>query len=390
MAGYIMTFDSLDSLYESARKGIYSTKITIPSNQLWHPTTESTVADYATMKEGDNIFFFKNRKIYGVGEMKNIVGDCKFLNFPEANTPEATIFTSVKNEVLNSKGKWKNGERELRWICTFKPSPYFFKNAVDMDAVLMSNPTAFKMLRAFQQLSFIKIDDIENQALKDIIFKVNEENIIRKNKAEVFENLSQKTHAEIRNKAETGRYTFGIKEFLDNSALPDKTFRRETTLELALLHQLSSKDKGTINIFGDWDYISHQVVASPFKPIIWMDKMDIFGYRYIDGYKPTISKFMAMELKKKDAEIEDVNQVLKYVDWIKNEYSYGDYSMVSAFLVASNFPNEVIMYIKENGSRRYTTNLRDDRVSEEWRDIKLVKYSYNSTLKKVEFEIIPY
>ena len=299
MAGYIMTFDSLDSLYDSAKRGIYSTKITIPTNGLWHSTTESTVADYATMKEGDNIYFFKNRKIYGVGELRNIGEDCKFLNFPESNIPEPTKFATVKKHLLNSKGKWKSREKELRWICTFIPSPYFFHKAVDMDAVLMSNPTAFKMLRAFQQLSFIKIDDYENQALKDIIFKVNEEYIVSKHEEGVFENLSQKTHEEINKKIETGNYSFGVKEFLENSVLPDKSFRRETTLELAILHQLSSKEEGTINIFGNWDYLSHQVVASPFKPIIWMDKMDIFGYRYINGYKPTVSRFMAMELKKR-------------------------------------------------------------------------------------------
>ncbi|WBL16883.1 hypothetical protein [Sutcliffiella sp. NC1] len=390
MAGYIMTFDTLDSLFESAKNGIYSTKITIPSNRLWRPTVESTVADYATMKEGDNIYFFKNRKIYGVGELTNIREDCKFLNFPEANSPIPTKYSTVKNEVLNSKGAWKSGEQELRWLCTFKPSPYFFKKPVDMDAVLMSNPSAFKMLRAFERLSFIKIDDHENQALKDIIFKVNEESIINKNTNATFENLTSKIHDDIKEKIDNGKYSFRVKEFLENSARANNLFRRETTLELALLHQLSSNDKETSNIFGKWDYISHQVVASPFKPIIWMDKMDIFGYRYIEGYKPTISKFMAMELKKEDAEIKDVNQVLKYVDWIKSEYSFGDYSMVCAFLVAANFPDEVVKYIKENGSRRYTTNLRDDRFSEEWKDIKLVKYLYNPNLEKVEFEIIPY
>ena len=36
-----------------------------------------------------------------------------------------------------------------------------------MDDVLASNPSQFRMLRAFWKLSFIKIDDDENQALID-------------------------------------------------------------------------------------------------------------------------------------------------------------------------------------------------------------------------------
>jgi hypothetical protein len=46
-----------------------------------------------------------------------------------------------------------------------------------MDDVLASNPDAFKMLRVLWKLSFIKIDDVENKALYDIILKSNENEI---------------------------------------------------------------------------------------------------------------------------------------------------------------------------------------------------------------------
>ena len=68
-------------------------------------------------------------------------------------------------------------------------------------------------------------------------------------------------------------------------------------LEAAVVDTLAT-NKNTV--LGEWDYISHQVIASPFKPIDYMDKIDVFGYRYIKGYK-TKSKFLIIELKKDNA-----------------------------------------------------------------------------------------
>ena len=47
-------------------------------------------------------------------------------------------------------------------------------------------------------------------------------------------------------------------------------------IEAGLIHQLSINDPHTCDLFGEWDYLSHQVIASPFKPIDYMDKMDLF------------------------------------------------------------------------------------------------------------------
>ena len=51
-----------------------------------------------------------------------------------------------------------------------------------------------------------------------------------------------------------------------------------------------------------------------------MDKMDIFGYRYIKGYN-TVSKYMTIEIKKDLADVSVIDQIMKYVDWIQSEYS---------------------------------------------------------------------
>lgn len=46
-----------------------------------------------------------------------------------------------------------------------------------MDDVLSSDPDAFKMLRVFHQRSFIKLDDVENRALKSFIIQRNEQDL---------------------------------------------------------------------------------------------------------------------------------------------------------------------------------------------------------------------
>src|SRR5213593_2912254 len=85
MAGYIFSLDSLDSLHRYTTNGVYGTKLSAPSHS-WVAHHEGTFADYATMRAGDNIYFFIQRKIYGIGKLVNVGSDCKFFNFPEPAT----------------------------------------------------------------------------------------------------------------------------------------------------------------------------------------------------------------------------------------------------------------------------------------------------------------
>lgn len=136
--------------------------------------------------------------------------------------------------------------------------------------------------------------------------------------------------------------------------------------------------------FGKWDYISHQVVASPFKAIQYMDKMDIFGYKYIEGYN-TISKYIVIEIKIDSAENDVVDQIMKYVDWIQTDYAYGDYSMIEAYIVAKDFSEEFIKY-KNNKCIRYFSKGHRPTLSYTWDFVKLVKYTYENG--KLQYELI--
>lgn len=372
MAGYIFTLDSIDSLNELVKNGVYSTNLNVPLKNIWRAHHEGTFADYLSMSEGDSVYFFISRKIYGVGKLININGDCKHLNFPGADIPVTESFSKLKAKMILNKTSFNLGNR---FLCTFENAPYFFQNGIDMDDVLASNPQAFKMLRVLWKLSFIKIDDNENKALNDIILKSNENEItIPQN---VF-SRSNKLHNRIQSIINED-YRVSTKNILALAA--NKTIiGHEMAIEAGIIDYIKNNPNG---IFGKWDYLSHQVVASPFKPVDYMDKMDVFGYRFIPSFS-TISKYLTIEIKKDIADKEVINQLMKYVDWINQEYSFGDYSMIEAFVVAQDFPQEVIKLKKEAGQRTFVKGRRP-AVTKHWENLRLIKYLFNENTTELEF-----
>lgn len=394
MAGYIMTLGKPSSkkipittpLENCVRLGVYSTNINPNKNHpdKWGNTHEATLSDYATMKEGDNIYFFIDRKIYGIGTLKNIGCDCKFNNFPLASEAPEKDYLQIRSDLLVDFGI---NSPKNRWLCTFEPTPHFFRKGVDMDEVLSSNPTKFRMLRAFSKLSFLKIDDEENKALKDIILKRNEEFLFENTSEDIFE-FDNTLHSEIAAKLLNSNYYLNTAEpLIACYDFKKNILGHEMALECGLLSQLSNNDAHTLSIFGKWDYISHQVIASPFKPLEYIDKMDIFGYRYIPGYTGTISKYLLMELKKDAASPEDLNQVMKYVDWISQEYAFGDYDMINAFLVAKTIPKDVIDARNTIAQRNFIKGRRPPTFGT-WTNLTLVEYTFNSQTNKLEFNIV--
>ncbi|MEK4306793.1 hypothetical protein [Oceanobacillus sp. FSL K6-0251] len=377
MAGYIFTLDSIDSLKKIAETGVYSTKFKNIPEKSWRTPHEGTFVDYLSMKSEDNVYFFHKRKIYGIGKLINIHNQCIFLNFPDADKPGTTTFDVMKDKMLLNESK---EDLNKRFVCTFKGEPFLFKKGVDMDEVLSSNPNAFKMLRALWKLSFIKIDETENKALFDCILKANESRMDGKENSYPFD---RKVHERIKNKY-TPEYSVTSKNIV-KCAVKNNNIQHEMAIEAAIVDYISRNDSN--NIYGKWDYVSHQVIASPFKPIDYMDKMDVFGYRYIKGYN-TISKYLIIEIKKDAANIEVVDQAMKYVDWIEQEYSH-DYSMIEAFIVASCIPDEVVKKRNESALRFYTKG-RNPVETLRWKNLRLVEYQYNQKENHIIFkEIAP-
>lgn len=374
MAGYVFAIgdssgDQYNIMKECINNGVYSTYI-----KTIHPIPfEGTLADYVSMKPGDNIYFFCNRKYYGVGELISVGIDCKYNNYIKSSFLKEYDFDDIKEGLLIDKGAFSP---RYRWICTFKGSPYFFERGIDVDEILNYKPHTFKMLRVFWKRSFIKIGDEENNSLKEI-FLLRHQSEFESGRGTIETDMS--VHEEIRAKLTPG-HLIEVSPMLEDCVIDDK-LKHEMALEAATIEALT-KDK-LQSILGHWDYISHQVAASPFKPVDYMDKIDVFASRYLPGTK-IVCKYLVAELKKDKADISTVDQILKYVDWVCNEYAYGDYNSIDACIIAYEFDDSIYDYINKYARRSYTTGSHPIN-NLEWKKLRLIRYKYvNGSMQYIE------
>lgn len=383
MPGYLFSLDSNISLANCVTTGVYSTKLSIPSNGIWGAPQEGTFADYCSMSSGDNVYFFISRKIYGIGTLVDVGGDCKYLNYPGAADPVPRTYEEVQDGLLHDFG---NQSENQRFVCFFKPDPNFFMKGIDMDEVLLSNPDSFKVLRVFWKLSFIKFGDEENQAFRDILLQRNYQAVQAPDQTNTYPSNHWVVHATVEKKQPREGYRLNAAPILSSAANADGSLRHEMALEAGLIYQITAKDAETIALFGEWDYLSHQVAASPFKPVDYMDKMDVFGYRYIPNHAPTVAEYLVIELKKGVVEKDDLLQLMKYVDWVKNEYAMGDYSMIRAFMVGLDFTADCIDALQDSIERNFIHGFRPSTPMK-WNHVKLVSYEYIPAAESLSFSV---
>ena len=235
-----------------------------------------------------------------------------------------------------------------------------------MDAILQNKDNPFRSVRTLWKVSFIKMDDDESLALFRVLMKANEDVIYNK---EAHLPFDKEFHSKL---SRLALYQYKMhRQFLISSCKEERNnhLKHEMALEAALCEILTTENRAP---FGKWDYISHQVSASPFKPIDYMDKMDIFGYRYIHGYDVK-SRYLIAELKKDVATVDIVEQIMKYVDWVSNEYANKDYSMIEAYIIAADFEENVKNLVKEHCIRNFTKGYRPTEFCV-WNNLKMVKY----------------
>lgn len=374
MAGFIFSIskdEGMKAVYDCVQKGCYAALVpkTIDSLKA-KQVVVGVLADYCSMKEGDNVYFLTERCIYGVGTLVNVGGDCKYKNYKRAH-----ILETIKKYNAEDKPLIKYGTN-ARWICFFEPEERFFDKGIDMDEVLTYKPNSFRMLRAFQDRSFIKIDDEENQALKECLYLKNIEN-----KTEM--KFSKKEHTRIA-ALELDDYRINMQEVvLNETNTKSGEVNLEMILEAYLVDVIQNQQVGE-----KYDYVSHQVIASPFKPIAYIDKIDVFAYRYLDYFpnetKP-IEKYLILELKKGKANVDSLLQVMKYVDWVCHEYASGNYSLIKAAVIAKDYISKGLnkAYMREC-VRSYISSTHPN-VSSTWQDIDLFTYNVNTETGEMKF-----
>jgi len=385
MSGFIfsVTKDSWDSFCNENLANGYFTPYAIPvteddmsarKRKSRNKVLAATFGDFISMRPGDNIYFLSNRKIYGIGKAVQIGPDCKYDNYSNASAllPDCRI---TPTNYLTTP------DTRARWVFLFQPAPFFFKKGVDMDDVLRYRPQAFKVLRAFEGLSFIKIDDEENRALREFISLVNEFSYddINENTFTFTNGVHTRLSAE-----NLTAFTMDINKALSDAENSEYVLS-EMLIEGALLQGLST---GTATVMGQWDHLTHQLIASPFKPLQYIDKIDIFGYRFSQHYEDEpklITKYLLVEMKKDAINRAALEQTMQYVDWICNEYASGDYSKIEAFVVGERAVRNIGNAIADICQRSYIAETHPAK-PEKWNNLKVVQYSIEDG--SVNFEML--
>ena len=408
MAGYLASFSTTESLQSCIRQGLYSPL----SSEKWSSATDPTLSDFATMAPGDNLYFFSNRSVYGIGEIIDIVeaggtqSSADFENFPGATTGAKAPVNALRDSIagygpdnLIREGKApvdKNGKplnHYQRWVVLFKPSPSLYSTGVDMDDLLRSDPAAFRSTRTFEKRSFIKLDDEENLAMKSSIVRLQ---LLQLRLGKTQDILSCEYSSTVSAISKSGvRLTPpDIPGLIAHSRKGDGGLKSEARLELGTLCQLAHHDGPTEDSLGKWDYLSHQVPASPMKSIQYMDRIDIFGYSWVQGYEgKIIDKYLVIELKKDTAGKEAITQTMKYVDWVCQEYAHGDYTRITAFTIASDFFGFSETEFASVSRRAQVVGRSGGSATIECNNLSLLKYTTDSsghiTYTPCEFPLMP-
>ena len=378
MAGYIMTIggdEYLDKFYSSSKseknmesskkkakvkakdyalkkcisEGTYSARC--PKHG---PSFIGTMADFLGMKNGDDIYFFTDRKIYGIGKLVDIAGiDCRFRVHAKEGEGEDLIETVDASQ--------------HPFVCIFVPAPYFFREGVDMDEVLMFSPEKIKSLRFFSNRTFMKLDDIESDAIKNIIARKNERYLKSYSKEKHF-TYSDNVHKQIEKRLNDHAELYRLSVFDEIKNV--QKVRSEYFLEGAVMDLLRS---GKSKNIGEWDFIGRQYPASPPKPREYVESMDLFGYRYVRGFPGAISKYIVIELKTGTISKEHVQQTMKYVDWISREYTKGDYSMIEAYTIGFDKEDDIDGKIKDIVERNYIIESRPVE-NKKWQELRILSY----------------
>ena len=316
-----------------------------------------TLADYLGMKEGDNVFFFMERKVYGIGELVSIEErDCRFRIHPKKESADIEDLTEERDSNMH------------QFICTFKPSPYFFKQGVDMDEILMFSSDKIKSLRFFSGMTFMKLDDVESEAIKNIIARKNEE-YLSEDKKEMHFEFDESVHHNIAKKISgTNAYDLSIFDYIQFDS--KERVKSEYYIEGATMDLLRNYESKNI---GKWDFVARQYPASPPKPSEYKETMDLFGYRYVPGFPGAVSQYIVIELKAGRINKDNVQQTMKYVDWISRKYTNGDYSMIKAYTIGCDKENEVEEDIKGIIERNYITDCRPVE-NKSWKELKILSY----------------
>ena len=96
-----------------------------------------------------------------------------------------------------------------------------------------------------------------------------------------------------------------------------------------------------------------------------------------EAFIDILHKFTCIELKTGICTEEDLNQIIKYENWLVRKLANGDSEMVQSVLVAFDFQDKVLEYVQKRRTiEEKTVRLLKYRVTKEQNDIILTEIEF--------------
>jgi len=393
LKGYIFSLGEGTDVLEVMRGGLFGVwqpppargerGVTTWHTREWSDAMLATFADYLTMSPGDRVFFFKDRLIYGVGE---VVGDAgALLNYPHSAEPHPP--EPREEDALLSTVGWKR----IRVAIPFSPSPAFFKVGIDMDEILSSRGAGESWsLRFWEGVSFRQLGPKETGSLVEAFlrrFYGRPNDVIgpSKNREELIRYIKSKGHGALSARELVAR---------DPGAYltTDGVFKSEKMLHAVLIDNLRKEEKES-DIF-------HEVPASPPKPPRWAESIDILATRRYPGASMDLPAHYDLIEVKKDAETASslgtlnrvMSQIMRYVDFVAENYADGNYGAIEAHYVAKQYTERCKRAmkrwkteLKDMTTRPYVLRVGKDKLETQiWDKLRFFEYEWDDAKKYIE------
>lgn len=392
MAGLVVSLRDTEALDRYREGGAYSTFLARPKDTMygWRPAGEGTIADYLALRDGDLLFFFVERVIYGLGRV---------VALPRARRAALCNYRYAWDlgRQCDAPFLWQDEPDDIchhPFVVFVEPHPAWWTQGIDMDEALGADARGYvTVLPFFSGVSFARVDEFETAHLAALLSRAaNGSQTVRSR------HKSRHAHAAALVKGHGGAFDMDVDALVRRHA-KKRRLRHEALLEAWLVDALTDSQRWQLvrNVFGrsrPWTFVGWQVPASPFKPPQWIDRMDILAYDVAPRPEtdlirvPVAHSYFAAELKKGRASVDDVMQAMKYVDWLAHKYQGGDYAGISAAVIAADFPREVREHAGREGLRRYIRPRRPYGTSE-WRDLLLIRYQVERQGAAISLEAVP-
>lgn len=358
-------------------------------------TQAGTFADFATLNEGDRVFIFTDRKIYGIG---------KLVTPSDATTPgienyPGALEPSPNPDQIDADNAVYDGEdlERVRVVFPFQPGPALFATGVDMDTVLSSAyADFFPYLRFFEGRNLTLLTEEETDALTRILVRLGSRGgqLTPTRDADEFTTYLDEIHTRL----------FSIDTLVATNPAhhlkrdADDEFRAENWLHGLTATALQRNDSRVLPqklIDETRKEVFREFPASPPKPPRWSDSIDLLTTK-AHKYAPNLTTgYEIIEIKKDNATTANftrhITQVLKYVEHITEHYADGDYGAVDAYYLANGYNDSFLDEYRASKTqgmnydagptieRHYILDAHEDEdpTIKTWDALTLLEYNWN-------------